>query len=256
MKVFYFTGTGNGLAIAKALGGEAISITQALRRDTTSYEDDAIGIITPTYCGNPPRIVVDFLRRTTLVSSYRFAIASYGGIMGNPLAPLEKVASEKGWTFDYTNAIKMVDNYLPFFDIDEEREKKSQSQISAEIERVASDVAVRRCSQLKVGGFMSLYQKIGASQYDSFAGPDLARKKFTVNDQCVSCGTCMRFCPGANILVSPGDKPVFGDTCLGCYGCAHICPHNAIHVKGEKSAARWRNPQTTAAELIAANTPL
>ena len=44
MKVFYFTGTGNGLAIAKAVGGEAISIPQALKEGTTRYEDDVIGV--------------------------------------------------------------------------------------------------------------------------------------------------------------------------------------------------------------------
>ena len=37
MKVFYFTATGNGLAIAKAIGGEAISIPQALKAGTTRY---------------------------------------------------------------------------------------------------------------------------------------------------------------------------------------------------------------------------
>jgi hypothetical protein len=96
MKVFYFTGTGNGLAIAKAVGGEAISIPKALKSGKTRYEDDAIGIVTPVYAGNPARIVVEFLKRIDLVAGYRFAVASYGGAMGNPIKPLASVAASKG----------------------------------------------------------------------------------------------------------------------------------------------------------------
>ena len=253
MKVFYFTGTGNGLAIAKAIGGEAISIPQALKCGRIRYEDDAIGIVTPTYAGNPARIVVEFLKRVDLVAGYRFAVASYGGGMGNPLKPLASAVARKGWRFDYTASVKMVDNYLPLFDADEERKVKDQVAIGAELKRIASDVADRKRSHAHVGAGNALYGVVGRLAYNRIAGPEMARKTFSVNDACVSCGICARSCPGGNITVEEGRHPVFGSSCLGCYGCAHICPHNAIHAKREKSAARWRNPAVTVKELIAAN---
>ena len=253
MKVFYFTGTGNGLAIAKAVGGEAISIPQALKSGKTRYEDDAIGIVTPVYAGNPARIVVEFLKRTDLVAGYRFAAASYGGVMGNPIKPLASVAASKGWAFDYTTSVKMVDNFLPLFDVDVEREKKDQATIDEELARIARDVAAKKRSCESVGVGNALYGAFGSLAYNQVAGPKMARDKFSVNDSCVSCGVCARFCPAGNITVEEGQHPVFGTACLGCYGCAHICPHNAIHAKGEKSAARWHNPQGSVKELVDAN---
>jgi ferredoxin len=254
MKVFYFSSTGNCLSVAKALGGEAISIPQVLRGTERRFEDDAIGIVTPTYCGNPARIVVEFLEQVELFADYRFAIATYGGLMGNPLKPLAAVATKKGWSFDYTNAILMVDNYLPFFDIDQERQKKDQRKIDAEVDRVAGDIATRKQSALKPSVPMKLYGAVAKVAYNGIAGPGVAHDKFSVNESCTSCGTCARFCPGDNIVVAPNARPVFRNSCLGCYGCVHICPQNAIHAKGEKSAARWRNPDASVDELIAANT--
>jgi hypothetical protein len=55
MKVFYFTATGNCLEVAKAFGGELLSIPQVLRQNKTSFEDEAIGIIFPCYAlATPP----------------------------------------------------------------------------------------------------------------------------------------------------------------------------------------------------------
>lgn len=253
MKVFYFTATGNGLAIAKAIGGEAISIPQALKAGTTRYKDDVIGIITPTYAGNPARIVVEFLKRVDLDADYRFAVASYGGVMGNPIKPLASAAAAKGWSFDYTASVKMVDNFLPLFDVAAEREKKDQAAIGEALASIAADVAARKRSAAHVGVGNALYGAVGGLAYNKVAGPKVARESFSVSDACISCGVCARFCPAGNITVEEGQHPAFGDACLGCYGCAHICPHNAIHAKGEKSAARWRNPDVTAKELLDAN---
>lgn len=253
MKVFYFTGTGNGLAIAKAVGGEAISIPQALKEGTTRYEDDVIGVVTPTYAGQPARIVVELLSRVDLVADYHFAVASYGGVMGNPLGPLAAAAAAKGWSFDYAAAVKMVDNYLPLFDVDAEREKKDQAGIGETVTRVARDIADRRRSAVRVGIGNTLYGVVGRLAYGAVAGPKVAHSAFSVSDACVSCGICARFCPAGNIAVEDEQHPVFGCACLGCYGCAHICPHGAIHARGEKSAARWRNPNVTVRELIEAN---
>lgn len=253
MKVFYFTATGNGLAIAKAIGGEAISIPQALKARSTRYEDDIIGIVTPTYAGNPAHIVIEFLNRADLVAGYHFAIASYGGVMGNPVKPLAAAAAAKGWNFDYTASVKMVDNYLPLFDIDAEREKKDQAKIEKAIARIAKDIAACKYSIARVGIGNALYGVVGGLAYGKIAGPKMARSTFNVNEACISCGICARFCPAGNITVEDGRHPVFGSACLGCYGCAHICPHNAIHAKGEKSSARWQNPNVTVRELLNAN---
>lgn len=57
MKIFYFTGTGNSLYIAKKFGGELYSIPQVLKGNEYVFEDEKIGIIFPTYGFSVPTIV-------------------------------------------------------------------------------------------------------------------------------------------------------------------------------------------------------
>lgn len=49
MKIFYYTSTGNCLDVAKRIGGELYSIPQLLKENRLEFEDEAIGIICPTY---------------------------------------------------------------------------------------------------------------------------------------------------------------------------------------------------------------
>lgn len=48
MKILYFTATGNSLAVAKKLGGELISIPQAIKNNQYEIKDDVIGFVFPT----------------------------------------------------------------------------------------------------------------------------------------------------------------------------------------------------------------
>ena len=61
LKIFYFTGTGNSLAVSKRLSGELASIPQVMKERDFVFKDEAIGIIFPLYCLNPPKMVREFL---------------------------------------------------------------------------------------------------------------------------------------------------------------------------------------------------
>ena len=57
MLIFYFTATGNSLAVAKRIGGNLISIPQVIDSQNLKYKDDAIGIVFPIYSLEPAKIV-------------------------------------------------------------------------------------------------------------------------------------------------------------------------------------------------------
>jgi ferredoxin len=67
----------------------------------------------------------------------------------------------------------------------------------------------------------------------------------------VRCGICARICPADNITVT--DTVTFSNRCEVCYACVHNCPQNAIHLKNERSAVRFRNEHISLQELPAAN---
>ena len=73
MKIFYYTSTGNCLDVAKRIGGELYSIPQLLKENKLEFEDEAIGIICPTYMWSVPSIVLEFLNKAKLKTDYLFA---------------------------------------------------------------------------------------------------------------------------------------------------------------------------------------
>ena len=54
--LFYFTGTGNSLYVAKRLERQPISIPQVMHREDLTVSDDRIGIVAPIYGHENPVI--------------------------------------------------------------------------------------------------------------------------------------------------------------------------------------------------------
>jgi len=85
MTIFYFTATGNSLAVAKQFGGTLVSIPQAVDSDNLHYKDDAIGIVFPIYWWNLPIMVRRFMDKARFEADYIFAIGTCGTISGGTM---------------------------------------------------------------------------------------------------------------------------------------------------------------------------
>ena len=53
--VFYFTGTGNSLYVAKQIEDNPISIPQVFRNNNLDFSADSIGVVAPVYGHEVPR---------------------------------------------------------------------------------------------------------------------------------------------------------------------------------------------------------
>ena len=80
--VFYFTGTGNSLYIAKQLSESPVSIPQAMKRETLDFTDGSIGIVTPIYGHEMPQMVKDFLKKASFHTDYFYILLTYGNRHG------------------------------------------------------------------------------------------------------------------------------------------------------------------------------
>ncbi len=102
---------------------------------------------------------------------------------------------------------------------------------------------------------MTVKSRIADAAYHAFGkgsiAPDRA-KSFIIDGSCVKCGTCAKVCPADNIIVDENGVR-FLDRCEGCLGCLHNCPKTAIHLKREKSSARFRNADVSLREIIGSN---
>lgn len=138
MKLLYFTGSGNSLYVAKRIGGERLSIPQLIKDNIYEIEDDAVGIIAPTYMGEVPAMVKDYLKKAAFKTDYLFLIATYGNGAANVLEEANKLL--KARKLDYAKTLLMVDNFIMTFDMDEEKAKIPEKNIEGQLEQIISDI--------------------------------------------------------------------------------------------------------------------
>ena len=251
MTVCYFTASGNCLYVAKRIGGTLLSIPQFMKQDSIEITDDAVGIVAPVYAVEMPMMVKEFLIKAKIKTDYFFFVYTYGSGYAEAFAHVELVCREKGLKLSYINAIQMVDNYLPGFEMQNQIDTHPKKNVEGQIEKLLSDIADRSETPVKIGAVnkaqMAMYQKMLAKRS---LRKDTARE-YIVNDNCTRCGICAKVCPADNITVT--DKVHFANKCEVCYACLHNCPQNAIHMKNERSAVRFRNEHITLKDIILAN---
>lgn len=249
MTLFYYTSTGNSLQVAKAFGGQCISIPAVMKGQLREFSDDVIGVVTPNHHGKAPQQVLDFLTQVKLKADYKFLIVNYGLLNANSIQQLVDLAKKNGNVFDYANKIWMVENYFKIFNVGWHEKSLKWRNIDGNISRLVSDVNNR---VRKIHSAMFLLKGL-AFISDSLLAVKAPYKRFRVEKaKCTSCGTCVKVCPVDNIKLD-ANYPVFGDKCVLCGACTHNCPQNAIRFKGERTKSRYRNANVKLSEIVKAN---
>lgn len=268
--IFYFTGTGNSLYIARELADEnteLLSIPQMMRQQRFDFEADEIGIVYPIYGHMPPNMVRKFIQKAKLNAAYKFAVLTYGARKCNAVEIWDEAASKAGHKFDYIATIIMVDNWLPNFDMNEQMKidkhiPENLAKIEAEINEQAHwHEPVTEEERMQHAGFMGF---TGLDPEEGFLMK--ADQCFTVEDSCVQCGICTNVCPRGNYTLGSGGIEMKGD-CEFCFACIQNCPQKAIKFKKDSGMpllhfgevnpnARYRNEHVSIADLKAANNQL
>ncbi len=141
--IFYFTGTGNSLYVAQELEENPLSIPQIMKKgEPMRFEADRIGIVTPVYGHEVPAMVKDFLHQAHFQTEYFYMILTYGNRHGGAAELASQLCEECGITASYINVMLMVDNWLPLFDMDEQR--KLDKNIEGQLQIIRQDLAQRK----------------------------------------------------------------------------------------------------------------
>lgn len=244
--IFYFTGTGNSLYVAKKIGGRLIPIAQAVKLPRQIYRDEVIGFVFPTYAVGIPRIVEAFVKNNMFQANYSFAIMTCGGTLGSSLARFAELLVPQGLKLDYTNKVIMIDNYGTK-SMDKQLKRYSPQKEAAVIDKIAADIHGRvyapKRSNLLIQAYTGLMNLCSGLCYDD------ADKHYTLqSDKCTKCGLCQRICPAGNIELTP--FPTFLHKCEGCYACIHACPQKALSPNRRPVEVQYRHPQIQLSELL------
>ena len=251
MTICYFTATGNSLYVAKRIGGKLLSIPKLMKQNEISIEDDSIGIISPVYGGDMPRMVKAFLGKANLKTKYLFFISTYGMSYSVVKINAIEAMNKNGLKPDYVNAVKMIDNYLPGFEMQDQIDNAYKKDIEGQIDQICKDIIDKKKNVYSLGMLQMLAKAFINNTMGKVIFDRSAAKKYIVNDDCIRCGICAKVCPADNIIVD--NKVSFLNKCEVCYACLHNCPKNAIHLKNERSVKRFRNEHIGLNEIVDAN---
>ena len=216
--VFYFTATGNSLYVAKCIDEYPVSIPQAIK-NSSIYSDNQIGIVCPVYCGEIPNTVKEFLKKSKFDTKYMYLILTYGNSASDCPEFTYNEFKALGINFDYIDTVQCVDNYLPVFDMAEE--KKIDKDTDVQIAHIIKNIRL---------------MKKGVP-----TATDADRK---LHKQ-VATG---------NIIVLMDYAQRRSKKCEYCLACVHACPQKAIIIKHEKNKnERYRNENVSLDEIIKSN---
>jgi ferredoxin len=254
--IFYFTGTGNCLKVARDLAKELrdtsiINIAQVINNEL-DLSADCIGIIYPVYEFGMPLIVTRFIKKFKgNPGKYFFAIATGGGLAADTLGQNARLFKSLGIQLSAGFFIQMPGNYTVLYGaLAVEKQNKLFEKEKKRIKEIAGIIREGKQCRIKRGNFLA--NLIFSGLIYNLASPSIPfqDKGFWVNDKCNSCGICVRVCPVNNVRLVNG-KPEWLHKCEQCFACLQWCPKEAIQYgRSTLNRKRYHNPEITLEDLV------
>jgi ferredoxin len=245
--IWYFTGTGNSLAMAKEIASlydacPVKPIAAELNKEKIRCDAEFVGLCFPLYFLSFPKPVMDFLDRLELAPGAKaFAVVTRGlAPMGGVRGPFLKYLADKKAKAAGCFYVTMLNNDVTLFKPD------SPEEAAGKLKSIPHE-AKRIVSALKSGqprfdpeplGWVRPFRHKSAylNHLKDFGG------HFSADGNCTACGICAKVCPTGNISL-PAGRPVWGASCVLCEGCLNWCPAQAVqHGKATEGKGRYHHP--------------
>jgi Pyruvate/2-oxoacid:ferredoxin oxidoreductase delta subunit len=284
-EVYYFSGTGNSLAVAKgisqSIGCSLIPMASERNMRTVATDADKIVIVFPSYMAQLygiPLIVERFIRKLENIRlKHLYAVCTCGGYeLFNGLPALRNLArlvrGLKGRVLaEYSVRLPM--NTLDYSHIPVPISQDQQNMFTRcdrKVLEISQTVARGGKGRFQIAKVLlnwvmtPLYVMLRTVYYkelkknakepaDSALGyadlMQLADKSIYADEKCRGCSTCAKVCPVGNIVMLDG-KPTWQHHCEICLACAEWCSNNAIHHGYRPAEKTYRHPLVKLEDML------
>jgi Pyruvate/2-oxoacid:ferredoxin oxidoreductase delta subunit/flavodoxin len=268
--LFYFSGTGNSLSVAKSIGEELgdfvlVPILSENALDAIVPSSEKIGLIFPIHMNSLPHVVEEFIKLIKLPPSvYFFVVVTHGGVPGMTRLYINRFFKTCGLRLDGYYEVKMINNTPKGVAPKMLMNLNWETTITPEIidqalakSALETKKAVQDIKNKKKTTLQSLPTGLGRLAYWMMSFVWWLSKKskpslhfFLDEDFCTGCQICANVCTSQRIKMN-GNKPEWsGDHCNFCYACFNYCPSQAIGVEHYlKMLGRYHHPAISANEI-------
>jgi len=266
MEIYYFSGTGNSLAVARdmaeSLDAGLIPVTSMLNQEHIHSEAADIGFVFPIYDFKPPGVVEAFIQKLENVDTkYLFAVCTYGIAPAGSLKHLDEVIRSCGGYLSGGFAVGMPHSGVGGGALTQAERESMLENWKGRCEAMCEYISARKEGAIESGNLLlgffhprilrmmpsafNLLLRMVLKGADSLA--------LTASEACNGCGICASICPMKNIELVD-DRPVWSDNCAGCFACLHWCPKEAISLGGlDMNIKPYHHPDVKISDMMRRN---
>jgi ferredoxin len=245
-EIYYFSGTGNSLRVARELQKRLpettlLPVVGLLRNENIKTKAETVGFVFPIHCHTVPRVVKEFIRKLDVSSTrYIFAAATTAGTQCRAFREIDKVLRSKKKRLDARFVLQMPHNmpfYIEYPKLTAPKEvARMDNEAQKRLETIPSRILAHEIIEQDDPQFLAPFPAI-LLPFMRLLIP-MNRwivKGFTVfyaNAKCTGCGTCERVCLSGRIKIIQ-QKPVWQKEvgCYQCQACINYCPVQAVQQK-------------------------
>ena len=206
----------------------------------------------PVFGHEMPELVKEFLKASRFETDYFYILLTYGNRHGGAAELAKEYVEGLGIHPAYIDVILMADNFLPGFDMEEQ--KRLDKKVEEQIRRIQADIAQKK-------SYISPATENDRNVHKAFLshiarmGSGAVHDLYEITEECIGCGICAKVCPKKCFHLEGQRSVVSSDGCISCMACIHSCPMMAIRLKiPEKNPhARYRNENISLCEIVEAN---
>jgi len=284
-EIYYFTGTGNSLAMARDIAertnGKLIFISAVMNKQSIKTDANSIGIVFPAYMAHLygiPLIVERFIKKLEDVGSkYIFAVCICGGLEnfnGLPaLKNLGKIIKSKGGKLSAEFSIKLPMNTMDYshipLPVDQNQEtmfincnnkieviyrcitngEKNKYKIIKSLLNWVMSPMYRMLQKLYLIELKKYSKEPKDTNLKYYELMPLTDKSIYADEKCNGCAICAKVCPVQNIKMIE-NKPVWQHHCEMCLACVEWCPKKAIHHCWRVEGKDYHHPDVKISEML------
>jgi flavodoxin len=211
--IFYFSGTGNSLWVAKELAkfynDKLISISEELKRPDNYFPysvaaDEKIFFVFPVHSWGTDVLTFRFLKNFNLFNYQNqpvFMVCTCGDNCGYTSKIVKRLLRKKSITLTNAYSVQMPNNYVLMggFEVDsKEVETQKLADAVKKLRSITDDIPVGKNRDLYVQGKNSFLKTYLI--YPLFRKHGIKKILFYATDACISCGLCIKICPTKTIF--------------------------------------------------------